>query len=149
MSFKAAPGSRGGFFEFSRNLRAFADQIDATVEDLTKRLALAVYNGVISRTPVDTGHARSQWQILVRGDQVAVRPIGDHTAADVAALADYTVVGHGTILIANGAAYIKRLEYGHSAQAPEGFVRVTMADVQTQLDQIVAQAARENGTGRL
>ncbi len=145
MPFKAAPGSRGGFFEFSRNLRAFADQLDATVDDLTKRLALAIYNGVIGRTPVDTGHARSQWQILVRGDQVAVRPIGDHTAADVAALAGYTVVGHGTILIANGAAYIKRLEYGHSAKAPEGFVRVTMAEVESQLNEIIRAASRKQG----
>lgn len=144
-AFTIRPGTRGGIIDFNNTLTAFADRIDATLDAVAKKVALAIYNGVISRTPVDTGYARSQWQILFSGDDCAVRPIGDHSAEDIAMLSTYTVVGHGVILIANGAAYIKKLEYeGHSKAAPEGMARVTLSDVQSQLDMIVKAAKQEN-----
>lgn len=149
-AFKVRPGSKGGFIDFDANLKAFADSVDATVEVAARKIAQALYNGIVQRTPVDTGAARSQWQILFAGDEVAVRPVGDHTAEDLAKLSTYTTVGTGTIIIANGAVYIKKLEYeGHSQQAPEGMVRVSLADVQTQINLIMQAAAKEAaGRGR-
>lgn len=149
VAFTVRSGTKGGIIDFNNRLTAFADAVDATVETTAKKVALAIYNGVVDRTPVDTGHARSQWQILVSGDQCAARPIGDHSVDDIAKLSTYTVVGSGTIIIANGAAYIKKLEYeGHSPQAPDGMARVTLAAVQAQLDKIMAAAAAENGMKR-
>ncbi|WP_137107761.1 HK97 gp10 family phage protein [Azospirillum argentinense] len=110
------------------------------MDDLTKRLALAIYNGVVMKTPVATGMARANWQILVHGDQVAVREVGDHSAEDLAQLSSFKVVGQGKILIANGVSYIKALEYGHSQKAPEGMVRVTMAEVEMRLNEIMKEA---------
>ncbi len=145
-AFTVRPGSKGGFIDFDANLKAFADSVDATVEVAARKIAQALYNGIIQRTPVDTGFARSQWQILFASDEVAVRPVGDHTAEDLVKLSTYTKVATGMIVIANGAAYIKKLEYeGHSPQAPEGMARVTMADVQSQIDAIMQAAARDAG----
>ncbi|PWC48120.1 hypothetical protein TSA6c_16925 [Azospirillum sp. TSA6c] len=143
-AFTIRPGSKGGLIDFNANLKAFADSVDATVEVAARKIAQALYNGVVQRTPVDTGFARSQWQILLEGDEVAVRPVGDHTAEDLAKLSTFTTVGTGSILIANGAIYIKKLEYeGHSQQAPEGMARVTLAEVQAQMDMIMKAAAQE------
>ena len=54
------------------------------------------------RTPVDTGEARKGWKRAVVGDY---------------------------IYWTNGVDYIRRLEYGHSKQAPNGMVRITLADL--------------------
>ena len=146
MPFQVRGGTKGGVIDFGAQLTAFADAIEASVDDIARQVALALYNGIKARTPVDTGFARAQWQILFEGDEVMVRPVGDHAAQDAATVAGFSVKVHGAIVIANGAAYIKRLEYeGHSNQAPEGMVRVTMAEVQARLDEIMKAALRERG----
>lgn len=147
-AFSTRRGSKGSILDFRASVMDFADAVEATVSDATSMIALAIYNGVVARTPVDTGFARSQWQVLFNGDTYMVREVGDHTGSDAAKLAGYDVVAHGAIEVANGAAYIKKLEYeGHSLQAPEGMVRVTLVDVQARLDEIMRAAARENGLG--
>ena len=55
-----------------------------------------------TRTPVDTGAARKSWKKAVVGNY---------------------------IYWTNWVAYIRRLEYGHSKQAPRGMVRITLADL--------------------
>ena len=55
------------------------------------------------RAPVDTGHFRSRWQVEQQGD-------------------DWVVF--------NDAPYAQRLEEGHSSQAPNGFLDITIAELQ-------------------
>ena len=57
---------------------------------------------VSRRNPVDTGNSRSRWRKTASGDY---------------------------IYVTNDAPYIRALEYGHSAQAPNGMVRRTMAEM--------------------
>jgi len=72
---------------------------------------------VRSRTPIDTGNARSKWERFPPG---------------LSALGTEQV-------ISNDAPYIVKLEYGYSRQAPEGMARITAAESQERMDAIVAR----------
>ncbi len=72
---------------------------------------------VRSRTPIDTGNARSGWFRSPEG------------------LSDF-----GTEqIIGNDVKYIVALEFGHSKQAPQGMVRITAEESQQRMDEIVAR----------
>jgi len=72
---------------------------------------------VRSRTPIDTGNARSRWERFPPG---------------LSSFGTEQVIG-------NDAPYIVRLEYGYSRQAPEGMARITAAESQERMDAIVAR----------
>lgn len=78
-------------------------------------------------TPVDTGHARSNWILSmgrpyegIDGSRAAV----SETAADAGfdSLERYDVGRDGKIYLRNNVLYIQFLDRGWSAQAPAGFV---------------------------
>lgn len=78
---------------------------------------------LIASTPVDTGFARANWQPTLdapaEGTVAALdspdEPPGD--GFDASRLR----------FVTNNATYIRRLDAGHSAQAPAGFVRAALA----------------------
>jgi hypothetical protein len=86
-----------GFADQIGNFRQKAVSRHAEVVD---KVAFDLFEHIIEDTPVDTGKAKGGW---------SHREIQD---------------GHE---LANNVEYIKALEYGSSKQAPEGMVRVNMA----------------------
>ena len=67
--------------------------------------------------------------------------MGSSSGAPAITPADIAMAPGNIYQLKNGAAYIRKLEYGSSAQAPSGFVRVAIAD----FPNIVAKAARAVG----
>lgn len=104
---------------------------------LHRRLVLEALTRIVRRTPVDTGRARGNWQTSVgapRGESVlgtskAIAPV---VAAGSAALRD--LEPFGVAYISNNLVYIEPLENGHSKQAPEGMVAVTLAEIASGLN---------------
>jgi hypothetical protein len=72
---------------------------------------------VRSRTPIDTGNARSGWERFPPGPSEPGTPQW----------------------VFNNVEYIVKLEYGSSRQAPEGMARITAAESQGRLDGVVAR----------
>lgn len=95
------------------------DEVDLLVKHRTEQILDAFYTDILvtvrSRTPIDTGNARSKW---VR------EPAG------LAAFGTTTTIG-------NSAPYIVELEFGKSKQAPYGMARITAAESQERLDAAV------------
>lgn len=88
------------------------------------------------------GRFRGNWQVTIGAAPAAaldrIDPNGSDTiAAAAAALASFKV--GPPIYIQNNLPYAIPLEYGHSTQAPQGMVRITV----TEFEQIVAQAVTE------
>lgn len=113
---------------FARRISKIGEAIEANVsERVIKPAALAINQTVVSATPVDTGRARANWQVSF-GSPI-LRPID---------VEDKTERGQATIQrnageiiaapkpkrvwLSNNVRYIQRLNEGHSAQAPAGFV---------------------------
>lgn len=118
---------------FGDQLRAFAAKTKSSVEQADRAIKIELFTSVIMDTPVDTGRARGNWQTSAEQPAQGVL----ERSGEGSALADMeqNLGGEVTYLI-NNLPYARRLEYGHSGQAPQGMVRRNVA----RLNQILARA---------
>jgi len=122
---------------------AYQKKVIGLLDAVVRRTALAVDRELVLETPVGNpslwrnpdaapdgyvgGRARSNWLASVgsarteAGDQVT-RSAGDSVQATLAA---FNL--NDTIFITNNLPYIKRLNEGHSTQAPAGFIDAIIA----------------------
>jgi hypothetical protein len=89
-------------------------------------LALEIDKELRKATPVDTGHARRNWVPSVGEPHEGVVTSEAAHAAGVAAVVAYELAS-GSLWVSNSVPYIRRLNYGHSQQAPAGFVERAIA----------------------
>jgi len=129
-------------FRFESDLKKFAEQIDVDVGKVVRRVALDLYAKITMRTPVDTGRARASWGIdvgrpsnYVAGERLG----GSENITQMAKLRAVTDkrLGETTIWLFNNLPYIVPLEYGHSGQAPNGMVRISVAEVEAELESML------------
>lgn len=124
----------GDLRSFSKRMKIIGANVSTNTDALVRKVALAVDSTIVLATPVDTGQARSNWQVTL--DQAASGTIppyspgkGGSTAQDNTQEAidqgkrviDARTYGHD-IHITNNLDYIDELNNGKSAQAPAGFV---------------------------
>jgi hypothetical protein len=125
--------------QFILSLRQFAETVPERFLALHREIAVNLFAEIVSRTPVDTGYARANWWPSVTNPSAEItgprfeQGIGGDAAAalSLARLADSlgALPAYGVFWIANNVEYIGALEDGHSGQAPEGMVRVSIADI--------------------
>ena len=115
-------------------MKELAKAVEKNSADATRRAALAVDATVVLATPVDTGRARSNWQVEIGEAATGViepyvpgkesSTAGQNARAAIeqgkSKVAQYK--GGTAIHITNNLPYIGRLNNGWSAQAPSGFV---------------------------
>lgn len=130
---------------FERDLDKFAASLNIGVEQVVKKIALDVFTGVVRKTPVDKGRARASWVIGVERPLNSPELSTDKTfsAAEAAQFANLELAElsrlkpFDTVFISNSLPYIEALEDGHSKQAPQGMVAVTLSEVERDLDRII------------
>lgn len=124
--------------EFARRLRKLARAAGKNINATVRQVALAIDQQVVTATPVDTGRARSNWQVsldapititrepLVPGESGST---GSQNAQAAIAEAQQRInrrqPGHD-IFISNSLPYIDGLNKGNSAQAPRNFVEIAV-----------------------
>lgn len=113
-----------GFDDFNERMARRALKVIANVEKHVRRAALIADATVVQATPVDTGRARSNWNVSVGGPVFTNNEPTDTSGSAAIAQGGEVIatwrVGGGPIFIANGLPYIERLDTGYSAQAPSG-----------------------------
>lgn len=113
---------------FGKRMKTVSKTVGANADKLVRKVALAVDAAVVLATPVDTGRARSNWQVdLNRApDGTLPEPASPaEGAARATAEAKEKAAAYKTgdvLHITNNLPYIGRLNEGWSAQAPAGFV---------------------------
>jgi Bacteriophage HK97-gp10, putative tail-component len=128
--------------DFARRIDRIAVRVGGNMERAVKDCAVALARSVISNTPVDSGQARSNWAAEL--DQAfdglfPARVPGEkgstgeaNTAATVAAaeevISRFDIYKNADIHLTNSLPYIRRLNDGHSGQAPSGFVQTAVLD---------------------
>lgn len=117
------PNNNGGFYVggFLNLTEGLFNKLEGTRQERIaqfKTLCFWAYATIKARTPVsegdgnaEPGHARDHWTIEFEETEDTVR-----------------------CSIKNPVHYVVYLEYGHSDQAPEGMVRITMAEVSDKLN---------------
>jgi hypothetical protein len=121
--------------QFGKRIEAIGDGVVMNSGNLVRKVAVAVDRVVVFSTPVDTGRARSNWQVeLDAPAEGTVEPFAagsdgstgaDNAQAAVSAARE-TIAQHKNgqaIHITNNLPYIGKLNDGSSAQAPAGFVQ--------------------------
>lgn len=103
--------------DFANQIQVFRRKVEARLSEAVRKVTFDLHSMIVQRTPVDTGRARAGWSVDLRPD---------HS------------------MIYNNVEYIVPLEYGHSRQqAPQGMVRVSIADIVNQWPEIVSVVRRE------
>ena len=130
-------------FKFDRDLEKFAKALEIDVTTVVKKIGFDLFGRIVKKTPVDTGRARASWTIAINEPDRTVAEAGEHKAyqsapdeaakakanAGMAALKPYEPVW-----ISNNLPYIDALEHGHSKQAPEGMVALSIQETEQEID---------------
>jgi len=132
---KLLPRARPGL-TVNNDVREIISLLNREVARQFYDIALEIYRQFVRRNPVLTGYSRANWNISIddperfvseppaKGQGVLPPPVV--SLADVEGgkrLAD--------VYIVNGVKYIAALELGSSSKAPEGMVRITLADIES------------------
>lgn len=86
---------------------------------------------VVMKSPVDTGRFKGNWQVAIGTIPAGVLNVEDKSGAATIAKVQAEVLGlkaGQTIYLVNNLVYALPLEYGHSKQAPNGMVRLTIQE---------------------
>ena len=127
---------------FGRRMKQHAAKVPNNVNKVVRQLSLVVDRELVLATPVDTGRARSNWVVSLDQPITSQRePYQPHPhgskgggagTAEGANAQAAMEQGAGVIArrrpgqglhITNNVPYLKRLDEGHSKQAPANFVR--------------------------
>jgi len=122
----------------STNVKRFVNFMRAEAEEIRgpklvtfqKKIVLDVLGRIVSKTPVDTGLARSNWQLNVGNPgytELPLRSEEEQTSDNISELAK--MQPFQTSYINNNVEYISYLEDGSSDKAPNGMVAISLAEV--------------------
>lgn len=127
---------------FADQVAAFVQKTEAKMETAVRKIALDVFSEVILKSPVDTGRFRGNWMVSIGSIPTGTVEIDDKTGSVTIAKVQAETLNlkaGQTIYLVNNLPYALPLEYGHSGQAPQGMVRLTVQRYQP----IVEAVARE------
>lgn len=125
---------------FALDVKLFAEKAGTVPDKVLRKVVFDITREIIQKTPVDTGHARSNWfwgVQVVSDEDATLSKSGAPSLARAASFAS-TVRSGGVVYLTNNLPYILPLEFGSSQQAPAGMVRITVSRWQS----IVDRAAR-------
>jgi len=138
-----------GVQAFKADLAKWADVVNQDIADVLRYVALDLFNRITQKNPVDTGYSRSQWRLSEGSPDTTVDEPPARTkdragtfdipVADLAALANVTP--QSIIYVTNSVNYIQYLEEGSSQKAPNGMIRISIAEVASNIDADIARAA--------
>ena len=114
---------------FARRIKKLAERIEVNVSRTVIKTAIAINQAVVISTPVDTGHARVNWQLGISTPVRSINPATDPSGAATIALNNAKAMTRKDgqdIYISNNIDYIGFLNEGSSAQAPAGFVEIAV-----------------------
>lgn len=126
---------------FASDLNKFRIKTGLRAETVCRKVLLDLTTDIVRATPVDTGHARANWQVSLSaaaGGEIQGNDKGGGQSI-AAALPTVQLFGPGKVAyIANNVPYIMPLEYGHSSkQAPAGMARIAVAKWQAIVNKAV------------
>ena len=131
---------------FEDDLRSFEGKTERKMTQIGRKVALELFKRVIYKTPVDTGRARSNWQVTIGTTASGTVEIDDKSGAATMgkAVADSRGLKAGdTIYLTNNLPYIRKLEEGWSRQAPAGMVALTVQEFAAVVNQISVEMSKQ------
>lgn len=129
---------------FADQVSAFAKKANDNIDKTVQFAIILAAQGVVLKSPVDTGRFRGNWQFGIGQPNTTVTEdtdkSGAKTLSSITAEVRAKVTGpaaRDVFWISNSLPYGQRLEYGYSKQAPGGMVRLTLAELPAAVDSYV------------
>lgn len=124
---------------WSKSLSGFAREVEQEQNKRLRAAALQAFQGVIERSPVDTGAFRGNNRVSVGSpddgyDESATDATGDATQAEGMQIIGRVNKAFDVIYVSNNLPYAERLEHGSSTQAPQGVYAVTFNNLKNGVD---------------
>lgn len=117
--------------------REWAETVD-DIQEAVAGIALVALNGVVRKSPVDTGRFRANWIVSLGAVSPATLKTVDPSGNDSINLGFQVLSGYPehlpVVYIQNNLPYATRLESGWSKQAPAGMVALTIAEIEAQFN---------------
>lgn len=124
--------------DFGKEMRAIAKRMNKRVEDVAAETLIDTFTAIIERTPVDTGRLQGEWQTTL--ETPAAATAGQRGKAQVTLEVISTIDEPDLYFFTNNMPYALRIEYGWSrVKAPEGMVRVSIAETQKTLRRLARE----------
>jgi hypothetical protein len=133
--------------EFKADLQAFSAAMGVELALVETKAALDLVGNLSYRTPKDTGRAAGSWVVSLDEPSEEMLPEGqyadfqDNGSAEQAArqkaesvLAELKSDPYRQIWVSNSLPYIEPLNNGHSTQAPAGFVELSVAEIEAEIE---------------
>lgn len=127
---------------FELDIQKFVDKAKGNIDLVIRKIALDLFRRVIMKSPVLSGRFKGNWQVAIGSIPAGVLAIDDKSGTATISKMTAAVLGlkaGQVIYLVNNLAYARKLEYGHSKQAPAGVVRITLQE----FPQVVSKAANE------
>lgn len=132
---------------FGKDMQKWVKKAGISMENAVKSVRIQGLTGIIQRTPVDTGRARSSW-VATTGEPSKTEFGEQEDYPSDAALINLGIKEANknvddVFYFTSNLPYIRRLEYdpklqkGYSTQAPSGMVRVTIEEIKAGLKQVI------------
>lgn len=115
---------------FASDLRRFANKTNQKIETAVKASLIRVGTSIVVKSPVDTGRFRNNWLASYGTVDTAVNFGTDTSGSNAIGNLKMSVEGMNfkeAFYFTNSLPYASGLEYGNSAQAPSGMVRISVA----------------------
>jgi len=126
--------------QFSVDISRFVEKANGNIERAARQAVVLAAQGLIMRTPVDTGRARANWVFGAGAINYEVvetrtdRSGGATQGAIAAAVMTVRIASVPYLYVSNSLPYVQRLEDGWSQQAPAGMVKATLAELPRQIE---------------
>lgn len=116
---------------FELDIAKWCAKANGNIDLVVRKISLDLFSRVIQKSPVDEGRFKGNWQVAIGSIPAGTLEIDDKdgsvTMARVTA-ATLGIKGGDVIYLVNNLPYAIGLEYGHSKQAPNGMVRLTVEE---------------------
>lgn len=116
---------------FELDIQRFVEKAKGNVDLVVRKISLDIFHRVIIKSPVKSGRFKGNWQVAIGSIPAGTLELNDKSGAATISRVDAAVLGlkaGEVIYLVNNLAYARRLEYGHSKQAPSGMVRLTLQE---------------------
>lgn len=126
---------------FDTVIKASGNRIRISADKALQQTAKEVGKQLVMRTPIRTGTARSGWIASIGSPDLSFKPSrvpyrrgnGPRGYGRTVINRNNAIISRAkngdTVYLTNSVGYIAALEYGSSKQAPNGFVRLTLAEM--------------------
>lgn len=139
---------------FASDLRGWADKVNGGMTEITRQAVILAAQGLVMQSPVGNpdlwkvprkgyvgGRFRGSWSLGIgspdEATSGAIDPSGGATLAKIVGGMASQKAGN-VFYVTSNLPYARPLEYGHSTQAPNGFVRITFAELPSALEAVAS-----------